>query len=123
LNLRTGHLIVENPVLMRNLMDHLKASGNYYFKLSKGRYMVKKVQKAALNSLKERYLFSKGTSNLEKSQLIAKQTDIPAEKIYSALFDDSIEGNDNFINNSAILQYLINGRGSFNDYKKNINKG
>ena len=118
LNLKSGPLLQENNNSTRNLMEHLEASGNYLFKLNKGQNMLKKVQKATLRSLKERYLFTEEITDLEKSKLISKKTDIPDREIHNALFDDIIENENDYINKSVVLQHIVNGYGNLSDYEK-----
>jgi Domain of unknown function (DUF4350) len=120
LNLKSGPMLVETDHRSRNLMEHLEASGNFYFKLSKGEDMLKKIQKFTELSLTEKFLFNTQITPSEKSSIISKQTNIPSEMIYNALFKDTIEDENDFINKSAVLQQLIHIKDTNIDFKNNF---
>lgn len=123
LNLKSGPMLPEINNNRRNLMEHLEASGNYLFKLNRGKEMLEINQKSTERFLKEKMFFTSTATNSEKSSAIEKKVNLPAEIIHYSLFKSEIEDEQDFINKSEVLQYLANGYTDGLDDKGLIIKG
>ncbi|VAW63316.1 hypothetical protein MNBD_GAMMA08-962 [hydrothermal vent metagenome] len=103
---RFGPLININQPIRRQFLNHLKASGNYYWRQGYYSYLLMSVRKQLSHAVKVKY---PEWSNLNKQEQVKHFSEISQFEvaiIENALFDNEVNQVNDFINKIKILEEL-----------------
>jgi len=103
---RFGPLINVNQPIRRQFLNHLKASGNYYWRQGYYSYLLKSVKKQLSHAVKIKYPEWSNLNKQEQVKHLSEISQLEITLIENALFDAEVNQANDFINKIKILEEL-----------------